>query len=558
MPARDGRRIQRVAWIEPGRLPYGYEDYDVYSEVVFPRAGPKMAALLRAQGWETEVLCGALGPLDPDDIAERFDAACISVLSNTTPHGLLLGRWLTERGLPVLLGGYQFAHQQTTAHTLYPTRQALDFAPYVVRGEGFEAVPQWLRFLDGQAELGSVPGISYRDQHGRIIHQDKAPLLSSEAIAALPPADWSAVAHLNEMRCCSVHGMYGCPRACSWCAVWPRDGRISRLASPTAFVDELEAALQAGPFRHVFFSADNFPAFHGWAEQVCEEIIRRGLSTPWTCQAEVAATRHSRLLELAAMAGCQRWCLGLESIDSANLADSNKRQSESTMEIAIRELHRHGIAIHGMFIVGLPHDTPETVKRTVAWARKMRLETCQFLCLADLPGSVDYESGRTAPLKLHPFAGIYEPLNWLFDNGHYARLRNASMSHAEVQAEMMAAMHSFYSLRRTLGAFLLPHTGSVGHARRHGAGWLAALKAGYWHSFIAGCLRWRGYANMKRWLRGPLNQAFLRMLHHPEQAEAAREAILAFLPPRWLTTLAAVHAERNAAAVGVPSESWGP
>jgi radical SAM superfamily enzyme YgiQ (UPF0313 family) len=539
-------RYRRIAWIEPSRLPFGYDDQNIYSGILFPRAGPKMAAVLKAQGYEVEVISGETSPIDPDEIAEHFDLVCISVLSNTAPHGLILGRWLVERGLPVVMGGFQFAHTAFTPEALAPTTQALDFVPYVVRGEGYLALPQLLAALETGGEMKHVGGLSYRDAGGRIIHNPTAPLLSREYLNNLPPQDWSVVRDRDKMMVLPVQGMTGCPRQCSWCAVWPRDGRLDRTVDPQRFVDEMETCLGQNDFSHAFFSSDNFPALHKWALAVCQEIVKRGIHIHWSCQAEVGAVRHTELMETMIAAGCERWCLGLESINPASLEGSNKRQSRETMENAITELHRHGLAVHGMFIVGLPFDTPETVRTTAKWARRTGIETVQFLCLVDLPGSVDYEQQDLAHVAFQPFVDAYAPLNWMFVTGHYARLSNENLSLAQVQDIMMEAMRAFYTLPRALAPFFTLNWAAVKAARARGASWLASLRAAVKANVICGALRLRGWVQTRRWLKSEFNQTYLQMLRtEPGMQEPLRQRLLEHLPEEWLRTLERVDAERR-------------
>ena len=504
-----------------------------------------MAAILRELGYEVEVISGELSPIDHEAIARDFDLACISVLSNTAPHGLVLGRWLTELGLPVVMGGYQFAHRGTTPACMAPTEEALDFVPYVIRGEGYVALPQFLEALGGQRPLSTVGGLSYRDARGQTIHNEPAELLSREAINELPPADWHAIRDRDQMVVAAVHGMQGCPRNCSWCAVWPRDGRSDRNNDPLRFVDELEAVLSSGNYLSVFFSADNFPAFHRWATEICQEITRRGLDLDWSCQAEVGAIRHTEMVDAMVAAGCGRWCLGLESINPASLSDSNKRQTRETMEACINELHRRGLQVHGMFIVGLPHDTPESVAATVAWAKRMKIETCQFLCLIDLPGSEDYEQYNLAEKSFRPFTGAYEPLNWMFVNGHYARLGNETMSVADVQAATEKAMLSFYTVPRALAPlfhFNLAHFRSM---RARGHGFWRSLRTTVLHQLFVSGLRFRGVVNIARWKANPINIAYRRLVKaEPWQSEPLMEQMLFCLPSAWLRTLERVHRER--------------
>lgn len=537
----------RVAWLEPARLPHGYDDQNVYSGVLTPRAGPKMAALLREHGYDPEVISGETSPIDPDEIAGQFDLACISAISTTAPHALILARQLGERGLPVVLGGYQFAHTRFTPECLAATDEGLDFAPYVVRGEGYRSLPELLAALRGERPLASVGGLSYRDAEGRTRHNGAARLLDQEEINRLPLADWSLVRDRDRMRVTSVHGQQGCPRECSFCAVWTRDGRRNRNTYASRVVDELELALGAGRFWHVFFSADNFPVFRAWAREICEEMLARGIRIPWTCQAEVRTYQATELVDLMVRAGCERWCIGLESINPASLADSAKRQSVEQMAACIREVRRRGIHVHGMFIVGLPHDTPATVDATVAWAKQQGLETVQFLCLADLPGSPDYERQELWRTSFRPFEGALAPLNWMFVNGHYARVASDTMSLPEIQQGMIRAMRGFYSLSRVLAPLLTISRGRFHVARERGRRILGSLLEAYGHSVVCAALRWRGYSNVRQWLRNDFNRAYCELLEAaPERLDALRQRLLDHLPPSWLETLERVHEERLA------------
>lgn len=538
------RPLRKIAWLEPSRLPFGWDDQNVYQGILFPRAGPRMAGLLEAHGYETTVISGELSPLDPEEIARDFDAVCLSLLSNTAPHGLILGKQLSDRGLPVVAGGYHFAHTATTPDTLAATTQALDFVPYVIRGEGYVALPQLLEAWQGRYDLARIGGLSYRlgDQ---VVHNPSAPPVTEEFLNELPWPAWDRVRDGDRMWVLSVHGIQGCPRRCSWCAVWPRDGRGQRTINPVRLVDELERSLATGHYRHLFMSADNFPVLHRWARQVCEEIIRRGIRIPWTCQAEVPAAFHTDLVDLMKQAGCIRWCLGLESLNDASLQASNKRQNVAQMEEAIQILHQRGIHVHGMFICGLPGDTRESLRQTVRWARRMQLESAQFLCLSDLPGSLDYEERQLWTKSFRPFPPPYDLLNWMFLNGHYARLASDQMSLYEVQRASIEGMRQFYTLGRTIRWWLLPHGGTFRAERAAGRSRWAALRAAIWHNWVAGFIHVRGYVLTRRWERNPFNRLYQQLLLHPERRAELVERMLERLPAEWRQVLDQVAAERG-------------
>ena len=61
------------------------------------------------------------------------------------------------------------------------------------------------------------------------------------------------------------------------------------------------------------------------------------------------------------------------------------------MENAIRIFHVYGITVHGMFVLGGDNDDLQTVKDTVRFAIKMKVDTVMFSILCPLPGSAVYD-----------------------------------------------------------------------------------------------------------------------------------------------------------------------
>jgi radical SAM superfamily enzyme YgiQ (UPF0313 family) len=535
-------KLRRIAWLEPGRLPFGWKDQNIYKGVLFPRAGPRMAAVLDSLGYETTVISGELSPLDVDEIARDFDVACLSLISATAPHGLILGRQLAERGIPVIAGGYHFAHSNSSPKALACTTQALQFVPYVIRGEGYQSLPLLLNALERRQPLSGIPGLSFLSA-GVPVHIPTAPLLSKESLSRLPLPAWHKVRDRDRMLIFSAHGMQGCPRQCSWCAVWARDGRVDRNTDPARLVDEIESTLAVSHLQHLFMSADNFPAFRNWAVAVCEEILRRGLKLEWTCQAEVAAALHPELVDLMKRAGCVRWAVGFESVSQEALKSSQKRQTVGDMEQAVRALHQSGIAVHGMFICGLLGDTTQTLRETVQWAKRVGIDTAQFLCLIDLPGSQDYDERNLSEASFRPFGEPYDLLNWFFVNGHYARLGNEHLSLTEVQQAALDSTRSFYSLPRVLLPMLWPNWPRFRAERRHGQPWGKSLGKAAMHNWITFAQRLRGRTLTRQWVRAPFNRLYQRLLREPEHRAELTQALLDALPGDWGEVLQRVAAE---------------
>jgi len=69
-----------------------------------------------------------------------------------------------------------------------------------------------------------------------------------------------------------------------------------------------------------------------------------------------------------------------------------KQQTVAEIANAIKVLRKHRIYIHGMFVYGFDEDDWQTVKKTVKFAKKAKLNSTQFLILTPLPGSEFYKA----------------------------------------------------------------------------------------------------------------------------------------------------------------------
>jgi len=101
--------------------------HNVYDFSLLPRLGlPLIGRMLADSGHDVHVFCELLAPVD---LQECFDADLvgISTTTSTAPAAYRLADTLAEAGVPVVLGG---------PHVTFCTDDALEHAPYVVRGEG--------------------------------------------------------------------------------------------------------------------------------------------------------------------------------------------------------------------------------------------------------------------------------------------------------------------------------------------------------------------------------------------------------------------------------------
>lgn len=196
----------------------------------------------------------------------------------------------------------------------------------------------------------------------------------------------------------------GCPYRCTFCN-WPQvlSGRRYRPRSPRLVVDELQQLQEKYQFRSFLFNDDTFTAVKAHAMAVCDEMMKRGIKLPWGCYSRADNT-DAELLEKLRQAGCFILKVGVESGDQAILDNVHKNVKVDRVVEGVALMKKMGFHVHGTFVFGLPGETPDTIKKTIRFARKVCPTTVQFSTAVPYPGA-----------ELHSFLrekGYLKTENW--------------------------------------------------------------------------------------------------------------------------------------------------
>ena len=90
-------------------------------------------------------------------------------------------------------------------------------------------------------------------------------------------------------------------------------------------------------------------------------------------------------------AGCYAVAYGIESADQRILNQLQKNITPEQVEEAVRLTKEQGIESIGYFILGSPGDTTETIRKTIDFAKKLRLDYAQFAITTPYPGTKLYQ-----------------------------------------------------------------------------------------------------------------------------------------------------------------------
>lgn len=264
----------------------------------------------------------------------------------------------------------------------------------------------------------------------------------------------------------------GCPNNCMFC-VYPQTmhGRGYRYRSPANLVDELEFIRRELPqVREVVFEDDTFTANPQRVIEICRLIKERGIDLTWF--ANVRVDTGYETLRAMKGAGFRRCAVGFESGNPDILARIGKG---ATIEQALtfkRNCDRLGIMVHGCFMVGFPGETPDTMKQTLDFAKKLNCDSAQFYPMFLYPGTDAYRwATTTGALMTEDFTRWLTP-----QGGHNCVYGTGALSADDLNAFCEKAYMRYYTSVGYLTRKLWQSVVNPAEARRNLSGGFKLLR----------------------------------------------------------------------------------
>jgi len=414
----------KISLVEPGAA-----DYHIYSKFPQPRLGlPLIGTMLARRGHNVRFYCDSIRRRTARDFADilRSDLVGISITTSTAPAGYRLGRALRLARVPVVFGG---------PHATARPEEALRYGDYVVRGEGEFAMLDLVEALGRKENAAGIANLSYR-QGDRVVDEPLRPLVDD--LSAIPWPDFALMKGIERMKVYGLATSRGCPRHCDFCGVTPVFGHKMRRRE----VDDVVAEFRHITQRDVFIVDDNFTAARPYARALLKKFAAVPDRPRWFAQAGVDIGRDEDLVKLMKRAGCAGLAIGLESISDETLAAYGKGQTRGDIERCLAVCRKHGIWVHGMFVLGGDGDGPDAPMATAAFAKKNNIDSVQFLALTPLPGTPLYD-------RLDAEGRIFNR-EWALYDGHHVVFEPARMTPLELQRGLINASLAFYSFRRVI------------------------------------------------------------------------------------------------------------
>ena len=313
---------------------------------------------------------------------------------------------------------------------------AIDF---VVKREFDHAI---VDFANGKP-LDEIPGVVFR-KNGGFQHNPEAPPI--ENLDSLPWVSKTYKRDLDFRRYnvpfllhpfLSLYTSRGCPAMCTFC-LWPQthSGHRWRLRSTDDIVNECRFVQENFPgLKEIFFDDDTFNYQKARTIELCSKL--KSLKMTWSCTSRV--TTDYDTLKAMKEAGCRLLIVGYESGDQQILKNIKKG---ATIDMARRftaNCKKLGLVVHGDFIVGLPGESRESIRKSIDFAKELDVETIQVSIAHPYPGTEFYdyakknalitidsmtdEQGHQLPNVIYPGLDRAELVHWVerFYDEYYFR-----------------------------------------------------------------------------------------------------------------------------------------
>jgi len=382
-----------------------------------------------------------------DAVVDRraFDPADWQVVGVTATTSQIREAWrilarAKAAGATTVLGGPH-------ATCLPDESLAHPFVDFVVRQEGEESLPALLQRLDLQGSPEGVRGVSWKRPGGGIVHEPEA-----TAIEKLDELRFPGYHLLPDLRrysnaqpllsrrapCLPIMTSRGCPHGCAFCykGVF---GRRFRPRSPASVATEWEWLVREHGAREIAVQDDGFNLDVPRAVAICRELIRRGMTVPWSTPNGLRADRVTpELMDVMHESGCERVAFGVESGDQGILDALDKHLTLDQVRTAFTLARGAKLRTMAFFVLGLPGETEATLEATIRFAIELHPTWAQFTMATPYPGTrLREEVLRDGNLLISEWD----------DYGHYTSkpfLRPAALSPAAVTCGMRRAYRRFY------------------------------------------------------------------------------------------------------------------
>jgi anaerobic magnesium-protoporphyrin IX monomethyl ester cyclase len=462
----------RVTLVHPAGFNFvpGQPDFSVLANRMPPIGIMQLASWLEKFG-HSVALHDCLGPYAPPGIAANAEIVLASepemVGFSATTSGFMdavdMALYIREKrpDIRIVFGN---VHVSSLGAPILEHFPEID---YLVIGEGEGAL---LDLADGQP-LAGIGNLIWRDPAGRIVVNprrdrildlDELPFPAYEKLAGFPHAYHLPLFAYEKRYGATMITSRGCPYTCSFCDRTVFE-RLYKTNSAQYTYDHMKYLRDNFGVHHINMYDDLFTAKKQRVMDLCELLIEKPLGVQWNCAIRTGHTSDEMLAKLK-KAGALMVSMGVESADPGMMERHKAGVTLDAVRDTVRQIHAAGLRAKGLFIFGMPGETPETVKVTSDFILSLDLDEMNMTKFSPLHGAPIWEecvSGESGD-----FIEDWRLMNCL----NFVFLPNGFSSRDEMDALYNWHVKRFYDskgYRHRFAGRLWQHRWSLWHVLKH-------------------------------------------------------------------------------------------
>ncbi len=357
----------------------GKKDITAVANRMAPLGLLSIAAYLAQKGHDVSVL-DCLGPGRPKTngahVRNILQKDPQMVGFSATTSGFLDGYDMAlriKREAPHIQTVFGGVHISALGSSLLRGFEAID---YLCLGEGERTLAE---LCDGTPP-DRVTGLAFRD-NGRAVqnpprdhipHLDSLPFPAYEKLHGFPKGyNLPLFSYIHAPGATMVTSR-GCPYQCSFCdrSVFSRGYRFNSADYIYAHAAYLRNRFGV---RHVNIYDDLFTMHRARISKFCNLLVSKPLNMRFNCAVRVGHC-DDELLEMLKNAGFLQLSLGIETGDETQMAAHKPGVDLAAVRDTVRRIQAKGLRAKGLFMMGLPGDTRESILKTTQLALSLGLD----------------------------------------------------------------------------------------------------------------------------------------------------------------------------------------
>lgn len=205
----------------------------------------------------------------------------------------------------------------------------------------------------------------------------------------MTPVDYRFFGHRRYLTPASLFATRGCTRGCTFC-VSSRYLGPYRMKPLDVLEQEIDQLTELHPRAFLQFTDDNLLADRKYSIELLTLLQRKRKRFVTMVTLDQFCDRG--LIADMIAAGCLGVAVGVESIDDDNCASVGKYQNvQQPFSDAVDYANRSGMQVVPLIMVGLPHDTPERLARTLRYLKHIPCSLYDIRVMRIYPGTPLYQ-----------------------------------------------------------------------------------------------------------------------------------------------------------------------